>query len=158
MLVCDLVSIGLYVTGVLILSGFGIWVTVLYLILCLGLEYRVLRASCVNCYYYGKWCGFGKGKLCSVLFKKGDPQLKARMSASWRDILTDFLVVLLPLVGGVVLLVQDFSWLLVIALAVLVGLAFGGTGYIRGSIACKHCKQRDIGCPAIQFFDKARQH
>jgi hypothetical protein len=157
-LVCNLVPISLYVIGALILSGFGLWMTVLYLVLCLGLEYRVMRASCVNCYYYGRWCGFGKGKLCSLLFKKGDPQRFANRHITWRDLLSDFLVVLVPLVGGVVLLIQDFSWLLVIALAVFVGLAFGGTGYIRGSIVCKHCKQRDIGCPAAQFFSQARQH
>jgi hypothetical protein len=120
-LVCNLVPISMYVIGALILSGFGIWMTVLYLVLCLGIEYRVMRASCTNCYYYGKWCGFGKGKLSALLFKKGDPQRKVGITISWRDVLPDFLVVLVPLVGGIVLLIRDFEWLIVIVLAALVG-------------------------------------
>ncbi|MFH1684097.1 MAG: hypothetical protein ABIA67_04360 [Candidatus Margulisiibacteriota bacterium] len=27
-------------------------------------------------------------------------------------------------------------------------------GYLRGSLACKFCKQRELGCPAEQLFSK----
>jgi hypothetical protein len=156
-LICNLVPVTIYVIGILILAGFGIGVSALYLILCLGLEYRLLKVSCVSCYYYGKLCGFGKGKLCSLLFKKGDPQRFVERTASWRDMLPDFLVFLLPVGGGIVLLIQDFEWLLVIALAVLVVLSFGGTALVRGSFSCQYCKQKDIGCPAEQLFRNARE-
>ena len=67
-LTCNAVPITIYVIGTLILAGLGIGVAALYLVFCLGLEYRLLKISCVNCYYYGKWCGFGKGKLSALLF------------------------------------------------------------------------------------------
>jgi hypothetical protein len=28
---------------------------------------------------------------------------------------------------------------------------------IRGSIACKYCKQRELGCPAEQMFAKKKK-
>ena len=154
---CNVVSFAVYALGFHILAGFGIGVAALYLLICLGLEYRVMKASCVNCYYYGRWCGFGKGKLCSLLFKKGDPQQFAERTASWRDVLPDFLVFLLPVGGGIVLLIQDFTWPLLIALAGLVALSFGGTAFVRGSFSCQYCKQKDIGCPAEQLFRGARE-
>jgi hypothetical protein len=156
-LLCSSVPITIYVIGILILAGFGVGVVALYLIICLGLEYRSLKVGCVNCFYYGKWCGFGKGKLCSLLFKKGDPQRFIERTVSWRDVLPDFLVFLLPTVGGIILLVQDFEWSLLIALAVLVMLSFGGTAFVRKSFSCRYCKQKDIGCPAEQLFRGARE-
>jgi hypothetical protein len=156
-LLCNSVQIAIYGIGFLILTGFGIGVAALYLILCLGLEYRLLKTSCVNCHYYGKWCGFGKGKLCSLLFKKGDPRRFVERTASWREVLPDFLVFLIPVGGGIVLLIRDFGWPLVIALAVLVALSFGGTAIVRGTFSCQYCKQKDIGCPAEQLFQGARE-
>lgn len=146
------VGLAIYAIGAYVLAGFGAWLPILYLLYCLWMEVRVLRGSCVDCYYYGKVCGFGKGKLCSLLFEKGDPVRFAEAEVSWLDVLPDFMVSLFPLVGGIVLLVRGFSWLLAALLAVLVALAFGGSAVVRGSFACKHCKQREIGCPAQKLF------
>lgn len=152
----NLVSISIYAIGAYILSGFGILFSILYLFYCLWVEIGVLRGSCVNCYYYGKVCGLGKGKLCSLLFEKGNPQKFVEKEISWSKMLPDFLVFVFPIVGGIVLLVIDFNWLLTAILAVLVILSFGGNAVIRGSFACKYCKQRKIGCPAEKAFRKAR--
>lgn len=46
----------------------------LYVLYCFGLEVQLLKGHCVNCYYYGEICGFGKSKLCAWLFKKGEPE------------------------------------------------------------------------------------
>jgi len=154
---CSSVSIAIYAIGILILSGLGAGAVALYIIVCLGLEFHLLKESCANCFYYGKWCGFGKGKLSALLFQKGDPQRFAARTVSWRNVLPDMLVFLLPVLGGITLLVQDFDGLLVVALAVLVALSFGGTGYIRGTVTCPHCRQRDIGCPAEHLFQAARK-
>ena len=68
--------------------------------------------------------------------------------------LPDFAVSLIPLMAGIVLLVIDFS-LLLLALVIILGvLAFGGNAIVRGSFACKFCKQREIGCPADKLFNK----
>jgi hypothetical protein len=151
-LLCNLVPAAIYAIGATILAGFGILVSVFYLLFCLWLEIRVLRKSCVNCYYYGKVCGTGKGKLCAVFFKKGNPRAFVEKEATWADVLPDFLVSVIPLVGGIILLIRDFSWATMIMLAILVALAFGGTAFIRGSLFCRYCEQRKIGCPAAKLF------
>lgn len=148
----NLVSISIYVLGAYILAGFGILFALLYLLYCLWLEVRILRRSCVDCYYYGKVCGLGKGKLCALLFRKGDPQKFVEKEISWAHILPDFMVSIIPLAGGIILLVRDFTWLLAALLIILGFLSFGCTAVIRGSFACKYCKQREIGCPAEQLF------
>jgi hypothetical protein len=113
----------------------------------------VLRGSSVNCYYYGKTCAFGKGRICARVLRRGDPQRFAAQEASWSDVLPDLLVSVFPLVGGAVLLVlKGWNWLIVALLVGLVFLALGGTAIVRGSLACKHCKQRELGCPAQKLF------
>ena len=148
----NLVSLSIYAIGAYILAGFGILFVILYLLYCLWLEVRILRISCVNCYYYGKVCGLGKSKLCALFFKKGDPQKFVEKEVTWAHILPDFMVFIIPLVGGIILLVWEFTWLLAALLIILGFLSFGGTAIIRGSFACKYCKQREIGCPAEQLF------
>ena len=67
-------------------------------------------------------------------------------------------VSLIPIIVGVILLVIDFSWLILSMVLLLLFLSSVGNGLIRGSLACKYCKQREIGCPAEQLFnrDKAK--
>ncbi|MBA7624963.1 hypothetical protein ES703_32383 [subsurface metagenome] len=155
-LLSNFVAILIYAIGACILAGFGILLSILYLLYCLWIEMRVLKGSCVDCYYYGKVCGLGKGKLCSLLFKKGKPQKYVEKEVSWSKILPDFMIFIFPIVGGIILLVRDFTWLLGAMLAILVILSFVGNAVIRGSFACKYCKQREIGCPAEQLFRKEK--
>jgi hypothetical protein len=153
-ILCNLLPLLIYAIGVAILAGFSGWMSLGYLLFCLWLEYRVLKYSCVNCYYYGKVCGSGKGRLCSLLFKPGDPQAFARKEISWTELIPDFLVSIIPLVGGIILLVLDFNWLIVGLLVLLLALTFGGNAVIRGTFMCKHCRQRELGCPAEKLFNK----
>ncbi len=153
-ILCNLLPFLIYAIGAAILAGFSMWVSLGYLLFCLWLEYRVLKYSCVNCYYYGKVCGSGKGKLCSLLFNPGDPQAFAQKEISWTEVIPDFLVSLIPLVGGVILLILNFNWFTVVLLILLLALTFGGNAVIRGAFMCKHCRQRELGCPAEKLFRK----
>ena len=153
-IVCNLLPILIYAGGATILAGFNLWISLAYLLFCLWLEYRVLKYSCANCYYYGKICGSGKGKLCSLLFKPGDPQAFVQKEVSWIELIPDFLVSLIPLVGGVILLILNFDWLTVVLLILLLSLTFGGNAVVRGNFMCKHCRQRELGCPAEKLFNK----
>ena len=155
--VCNLVPVSIYVIGAVILAGFSPWVSVAYLLFCLWLESRVMRTGCINCFYYGKNCGTGKGRLCAHLFKRGNPQAFAVKEATWKELLPDFLVSLLPLLGGIVLSILDFNWLRVILLVLLMALASVGTATIRGNLLCKYCKQGQIGCPALKLFEKTNE-
>jgi len=151
-----LVTVSIYALGVAILSGFGIIMAALYLLYCLGIEIHVMKMSCVDCYYYGKWCAFGRGKAAPLLFKQGDPKRFTSKCISWKELLPDMLVVLFPLVGGIALLIRGFSWSVALMLAALLALSFGGNYIVRSRIACAYCRQRELGCPAEQFFGKQR--
>jgi hypothetical protein len=113
-----------------------------------------MTASCVYCYYYDKWCAFGKGKVAALIFKRGDPERFLTKTISLKELTLDMLIVLFPLVGGIALLIRDFSWQTVISIAFLLVFSFGGNYLIRSRVACACCKQRELGCPAEQFFGK----
>lgn len=94
-------SLSICVIGLLILAQLGIVFAVLYLAYCIWLEVNLYRKSCVNCHYYGKLCGFGKGKICALLFPKGDPRKFIERKITWKDILPDFMTFFFPLLGGI---------------------------------------------------------
>jgi len=152
-----LISIIGYCMGALILSGFGIIFSILYVIYCIISELIVILRSCKNCWYYGRICGLGKGKIAPLFVKKGDTKNFADRDISIIHMIPDFLVVILPLIGGVILLILDFSILVLFLMIILSILFFGGTAFIRGTYACKYCKQKDIGCPADAIFNKKQQ-
>ena len=151
------VSIISYSIGALIISRFGIIFSILYLIYCIGAELLVIIRSCKDCWYYGKICGLGRGKIVPLFVKKGDTKKFAERDISVVHMLPDFLVVIFPLIAGIILSILDFSILILIMMIVLIFLFFGGTAFIRGSFACKYCKQKEIGCPADKIFNKKKE-
>ena len=134
--------------GVLFAAGF-----VGYILL---IELRLLAKSCKNCYYYGRFCAFGKGKCSALFFKKGNPEEFLKTEITVKDIIPDFLTFIFPLIAGIFILITNFSWLIVVLLVILVVLGFGGNAVVRGSFACKYCKQREIGCPAERLFNQKK--
>ncbi len=70
----NILQIAIYLIGAYIVYLTGLVWLILYLIFILILEIRLLKISCVHCYYYNKRCAFGKGKLCAIFFKKGHPK------------------------------------------------------------------------------------
>jgi hypothetical protein len=152
-LLCNLVAWATYAIGAYVLASLWIWLAIPYLVYILWLELRLLRDACVDCVYYGKTCAFGKGQLSAAAFQRGDPQRFAAREISWSEVLPDLLVSILPLIGGIVFLVLGgWDWLIAGLLFLLIALASSGTGFVRGTLACRHCKQREIGCPANELF------
>ena len=152
----NIFSLSIYVIGTYVLLGFGLLVAALYLLYCIWTEYRLLSTSCVNCYYYGKFCCFGQGKLCSLFFKKGNAKNFNKREITAKDILPDFLVSIFPIIGAIIILIMNFSWNILLSLLILIILTSAGNAFIRGSFACKYCKQRELGCPAEKFFGKKK--
>lgn len=153
----NLVSLSIYIVGAYILSQVSIWLIIPYLFYCLWLEIRVIKRSCAKCYYYGKVCAFGKGKLCALVFKrKGDPELFAQDKVTWIQLMPDFAISLIPVITGIILLIIDFSFLLLSFVIIMGIISFGGNAIVRGTFACKYCKQREIGCPAEKLFNKEK--
>ena len=150
----NLMSISIYLIGAFIIAGFGILWALLYIGYCVFVELMVLKRSCVQCYYYGKICAFGKGRLCSILFKQGDPKKFAEKEIKWYSLLPDFMVTIIPIVVGIIFLVLFFNWIVLILIIVQFLLGTVGTAIVRGSLACNHCKQGELGCPAAKAFFK----
>ena len=155
-LICNGVGLTIYAIGLFLMACLGIVWGVLYAAYCVWVEWRILSGSCRSCYYFGKRCGFGKGRLCSWFFTKGAEQNLCTKRISWRDVVPDFMVSLIPLGVGITMLLRNFSWLVLLLIVTLVGLGSVGTGLVRGQLACRYCKQREIGCPAEELFSKAK--
>jgi hypothetical protein len=152
-LVANAVAWSIYGLGTAIMARHGAAPALVYVACCLWVEFRVLTKSCRSCWYYGRRCGFGKGKLCSLLFPKGDPADFLRKEITWWDLVPDFAVGFLPVIAGGVLLVRRFSWPLLLMVAALLVLASAGNAFVRGVLVCRHCRQRHLGCPAQKLFE-----
>ena len=150
----NLVSLSIYGLGFIIIIRLGLIVSFLYLIYALILEYRLIRYHCANCYYWGKTCGFGKGRVSSIFFKRGDISKFCIKDMSWKDMIPDFLVTLIPIVIGIFLLIVKFDFILLIAIVLLIILTTAGNGFTRRQLTCKYCKQGELGCPASKLFNK----
>jgi hypothetical protein len=157
MVVSNGLSFAIYLVGSLIVVRLGLPWLLVYLAFVLVLEFRLLNKGCINCYYYGKRCVFGKGKLSCLFFKRGQgPEQFAKREITWKEIVPDLLVAFMPIIIGIILLVIHFDWMLLLLIIMLFLLSSIGNGFVRGSLACKYCKQQEIGCPAAKLFDKKR--
>ncbi|MDO9044489.1 MAG: hypothetical protein Q7U35_04200 [Methanobacteriaceae archaeon] len=149
----NILILSIYIIDAAIIYNLGWFYSVLYLIYCLILEIKVLKTGCVNCYYYGKICGFGKGRLSALFFKKGDPSKFSHKELKWKDMIPDMLVFIVPTLAGIFILLSNFSWLILSLIAVLLILSLFGNALIRG-LTCPKCKQSELGCPAQDLFQK----
>jgi hypothetical protein len=149
-------SLLIYSCGLFIMIRLGWIIALIFLAFILTLEIRAISKHCVNCYYWGKLCGFGKGWISSLFFKKGDPIKFCEKDLSWKDMIPDLLVSLIPLITAIVLFIISFNFLILIAAVLLTALSTIGNQFIRGSLTCKYCKQRENGCPAEELFRKKK--
>ena len=148
------VSILIYSSGFFITLRLGWIAAILYTVLILAFEYRLISKHCINCYYWGRTCGFGKGRLSALFLKKGDPAKFCSNEMTWKDMIPDLLVSLVPLIIGIVLMIIKFDIILLFAAIILIVLTTAGNGFIRGNLTCRYCKQRELGCPAEKLFRK----
>ena len=152
-IISNLLQLSIYTIGIIIIEPIGIIWLLIYLVYIVFLEIRLLRKSCVDCYYYGKRCAFGKGKLSSFFFKKGEGFTG---NFTWKNLIPDMLVAIIPVITGIVRLIIDFNWLLLSLVLLLFILVSKGNEFVRGYLACKYCKQREINCPADKMFNKEK--
>jgi len=153
-LLSNLVSLAIIGLGFYILMRLSIIVSFVYLLFVLVQEYRLIRKHCVNCYYWGKTCGFGQGRISALFFKKGDTSKFCERNMTWKDMIPDLLISLIPILAGIVLLIVQFDIYLLATIVLLAFLTTSGNGFIRGKLTCKYCKQRELGCPAEKLFNK----
>jgi hypothetical protein len=147
-------SILIYIFGIIIMAQLGWAAAILYVVYFIILEFRVLKNSCVNCYYWGKICAFGKGIISSQFFKKGLILHFCSNELTWQDLIPDLLIPAIPFLTGIILIFVDFKFITLIAMALIAFLSTKGNEYVRGKLACFYCRQRELGCPAFELFNK----
>jgi len=153
----NLVSLLIYGIGGYILFQHGIIWVVAYLIFILVFEFRLISRHCPDGYYYGRTCAFGKSRLSALFFRKGSPEKFTGMTITWKDVVPDFLLFIIPVLAGILLLIKGFTWTILILVIALLLPGFAGNALVRAHLACKYCKQREIGCPATQLFNKTEK-
>jgi hypothetical protein len=154
--ICNAVGLAIYAIGLYLTARLGTVWGALYAAYCVWMEWRLLSRSCRSCYYFGKRCGFGKGRLCSWFFTKRTEATLRKRPISWRDVAPDFMVSLIPLGIGIIILLRGFSWVVLLLTVAVAGLGSVGTGLVRGQLACRYCRQRELGCPAEELFRKGK--
>lgn len=150
----SMLSLSIYSAGLFILYQSGIVFFGIYLFYILLMEFRIIRFHCINCYYWGKTCGFGKGRISALLFKQGKAEQFCKKEMQWKDMIPDLLISLVPFIAGIIVLIREFQLSVLAALLLLVFLTTTGNSYVRSKLTCNHCKQREIGCPADKLFNK----
>lgn len=88
------------------------------------------------------------------LFKRDDPKRFCEKQVTWKNLMPQILVTLIPVAAGIYLLIQSFSWTILILTLTPVLIWFFGNPIIFGKLVCPHCKQGRICCPANEFFGK----
>ena len=154
----NILMLTVYAAGAYILFTLGLVTGMLYVLFLLLLEVQVYREGCVNCFYYGKRCAFGKGIIAAMLFKKGNPKKFCEREIKFKDLIPQALVILIPVIIGIVLLVsRGFNLFILAAMLYPVISWFAVNPVVYGRLACPHCKQGSICCPALKFFTKAKK-
>jgi hypothetical protein len=153
-IISNLVSILIYASGLVIMLRSGWLPAIFYMTFVIALEYRLISKHCVNCYYWNKTCGFGKGRVSAFFFKQGDSLKFCEKEMSWKELIPDLLISLIPLMAGIVLMIIRFDFVLFFASILLITLPTFGNAFIRGNLTCRYCKQRETGCPAEKLFNR----
>ncbi len=120
------------------------YIYVFYGAICLTLILPLSR--CVYCYYHGRRCDCGFGKVAAYLFPKKD---ESQYNSKYAYFTLTYLFWLLPGLLGFIQVLRKKSLL---ALLVFLGflLALLLERVVLKNLGCKNCHQREI-CPGIPF-------
>lgn len=117
-----------------------------YLIFAVLMVYVILRKLvCTKCFYYGKCCHSGWGKLSALFFKKGNMEKFSGVVVKILPPLTYGLLLIVPLVSIVISMIRSFSITKLIVLILLL-LVSSYSGAIGRKKSCERCKMKYI-CP-----------
>lgn len=118
-------------------------VSIIYIVFIGIMLILVLRKHlCTHCFYYGKVCGTGWGKLAACLFKKnsGNYEFGGKLAG-----ITWMLAMFLPLIGMIIaLMLNGFSVTIILLLVIFIILS--GANFFVHKKTCEKCKVRFI-CP-----------
>lgn len=155
--VFQFVSLVNYAIGIYLLYQISVLFSMIFVFYILIMEFSVYKEGCVSCCYYGRRCMSGRGKIAAKFFNKEDPKRFCEKQVTWKNLLPQILLSLIPIIAGVYLLVYEFSWLVVGLILVPVLTWFVLNPMMYGKLGCLHCKQGRICCPANDFFGKKKK-
>jgi len=145
--------LAIYIAGAYVMFRLHLIMGIIYILYLVLLEFFVYKGACPHCYYYGKVCFSGRGKLAKILYKKGDPKEFCKREMKFKDFVPQLIVVAVPVIVGIALLFsRGFHVLTLIAVLYPVLNWFAINPILYGKLACPHCKQGSICCPALKFF------
>ena len=137
-----------FAVGTFLCAALHPYIGLAYLIVAMSMVTVVMRKLvCTNCWYYGKWCSTGWGKLASLMFSKGD-ESKFRTSIGVRMAPAVYgLLALVPLVLGTIAVIisPEQREVRIAALVGLVAVTFY-SGYIARKKTCSTCRMNEH-CP-----------
>ena len=140
-----------FALGIYILLDIQPMLGIIYAVCSLFALTLVLPLSrCVYCYYHGKLCNTGWGKIAAYLYVKGDESLCVER---YNYAILLHLLWIIPLLAFLFQLVRnkELRYLIVFLVYLLI---LWMEKVILKKLACKRCHQREF-CPALPF-KKAR--
>ncbi|MHA2138638.1 MAG: hypothetical protein ACW98G_12225 [Candidatus Hodarchaeales archaeon] len=142
-----------YLAGAFVLYFFHPMLSALYLILAATTLMVSMKLRCTHCYYLGRYCNFGLGKLAELIFSKGDPsEFRDPKKVGFTGFLS-FGTMLIPVAIGLLLLVTEIT---LGNLGLLIGYFLIGIApnfLVRGDF-CDKCMQGELGCPSYERMKK----
>lgn len=139
--------------GIYILLGLHLVLSIIYIAYSLIALTLVLPLSrCVSCFYHGKSCNTGWGKIAAYLFKKGD---ESKFVERYNYAIFLHLLWLIPLLVALLQLIRLRDILALSTAAVYVLLLFIEKITLK-KLCCIRCRQREF-CPALPFRKMEQQ-
>jgi hypothetical protein len=136
-----------FALGIYFLIGLKEMLAIIYIIYTIMALTLILPLSrCVNCFYHGKFCNTGWGRIAAYLFKKGD---ESKYVEHYNYAIFLHLLWLLPLLVGLLQLVRKRNIGILVILVIYVFVLFVEKVVLK-KLCCKRCHQREF-CPALPF-------
>ena len=143
-----------YALGALIMIRWQPWLGAAYFVLCVEALFMGLRYRCRFCWYFGRTCYSGLGRVAKFLFEPGAPE-EFPLSRNVIPVLVpSFATLLLPLIVVLADTLLRFSLLKLALLLAYILLAVAAGFLLRKSLFCGYCKQAELGCPAYEGMQR----
>jgi hypothetical protein len=142
---------------IILLLAFGLGIYVLlevhYVLAIIYIIYSIVALTlilplsrCVSCFYHGKFCNTGWGKIAAYLFKKGD---ESKYVEHYNYAIFLHLLWSIPLLVALLQLVRQRDILVLVVFVVYIIVLFVEKIILK-KLCCKRCHQREF-CPALPF-------
>lgn len=151
-----IILISAFALGIYILSDIKDFLGVVYVIYSLVALTLILPLSrCVSCFYHGKLCNTGWGKVAAYLFPKNMNRVvytkgvESKYIEHYNYAILIHLLWLVPLLGSLFQVLRKRAMIVLILFLVYLFILLLEKIVLK-KLACKRCHQREF-CPALPF-------